>query len=104
MDRCRRVKGATGPEIPVMNGERMLWEMCMDPVNPKIIAVPDLEIPMILDGPEEMAAREGTHERIQAEIYHDENLKITIYLFKTLILVSVPHLIIITNKELLSVF
>ena len=25
--------------------------MCMDPVNLKIIAVPELEIPMILDGP-----------------------------------------------------
>ena len=27
---------------------------------------------MILDGPEEMAAREGIHQRIQAEIYHDD--------------------------------
>ena len=44
----------------------------MDPVNPEITAVPDLEIPMILDDPEEMAAREGIQERIQAEIYHKD--------------------------------
>ena len=44
----------------------------MDPVNPKIIAVPDLEVPMIFDSPEEIAAREGIHERIQTEIYHGE--------------------------------
>ena len=44
----------------------------MDPVNPKIIAVPDLEIPMIFDSPKEMAMREGTHDRIQAEIYHED--------------------------------
>ena len=42
-----------------------------DPVNPEITAEPDLEIPMILDDPEEMAVREGIHERIQAEIYHE---------------------------------
>ena len=45
--------------------------MRTDPVNPEITAEPDLEIPMILDDPEEMAVREGIHERIQAEIYHE---------------------------------
>ena len=44
----------------------------MDPVNPEIIAVPDLEVPMIFDGPKEMVMREGIHERIQAEIYHED--------------------------------
>ena len=44
----------------------------MDSVNPEIIAEPDLETPMILDDPEEMAVREGIHERIQAEIYHKD--------------------------------
>ena len=34
-------------------------------------AEPDLEIPMILDDPEEMAVREGIHERIQVEIYNE---------------------------------
>ena len=46
-----------------------------DPVNPKITAEPDLEVPMILDDPEEMAVREGIHERIQAEIYHKDKKK-----------------------------
>ena len=56
-----------------MDGERVFQEMCMDPVNPEIIAIPDLEILMILDDPEEMAVREGIHERMQAEIYHDDS-------------------------------
>ena len=34
--------------------------MCMDPVNPKIIAVPDLEVPMIFDG-------DGDERRIPPE-------------------------------------
>ena len=55
-----------------MDGDRVLWEMCMDPVNPEIIAVPDLEVPMIFYGPEEMAMREGIHKRIQVEIYHED--------------------------------
>ena len=47
------------PEIPVVDGEIVFREMCMGPVNPEIIAAPDLEILMILDDPEEMAVREG---------------------------------------------
>ena len=43
----------------------MLQEKCMDPVNPKIFAVPGLTIPMIFDSPEERAMREGIHKRIQ---------------------------------------
>ena len=49
------------PEIPVGDGDRVLREMGMDPVNPEITAVPDLEIPMFFDGPKEMAMREGIH-------------------------------------------
>ena len=60
------------PEIPVRDRDRVLQEMSMDPVNPEIIAVPDIEVPMIFDGPEEMAMREGIHERIQVEIYHED--------------------------------
>ena len=52
------------PEIPVVGRERVSRETDMDPVNPEIIAEPDLEIPMILGDPEEMAVREGIHERI----------------------------------------
>ena len=44
----------------------------MDPVNPEISAVPDLEVPMIFNSPEEMAAREGIYERILAEIYYED--------------------------------
>ena len=33
---------------------------------------PDLEIPVIPEDPEEMAVREGIHERIQAEIHHED--------------------------------
>ena len=40
-----------------------------DPVNPEITTDLDLEIPMIPEDPEEMAVREGIHERIQAEKY-----------------------------------
>ena len=44
----------------------------MDPVNPEVIATPDAVIPMIFDSPEEREMREGIHERIQAEICHEE--------------------------------
>ena len=64
------------PEIPVVDRERVLRKMWMDPVNPKIIAVPDLEVPMIFDSPEETAARNGIHERIQAEIYHEDRERV----------------------------
>ena len=43
-----------------------------DAVNLKVTAEPYLEVPMILNDPEEMAVREGIHERIQAEIYHED--------------------------------
>ena len=33
---------------------------------------PDLEIPVIPEDPEEIAVREGIHERIQAEIHHED--------------------------------
>ena len=48
-----------------------------DLVNPEITAEQDLEIPMILDDPEEMALREGIHERIQAEVYHENQERAT---------------------------
>ena len=43
-----------------------------DPVNLEITGEPDLEVPMILDDPEEMVVREGIHERMQSEIYHED--------------------------------
>ena len=60
------------PEISVGERERVFMETRPDPLNPEITVEPDLEVPMILlDNPEEMAVREGIHERIQANIYHE---------------------------------
>ena len=42
-----------------------------DPDSPEITAEPALEIQVIPEDPEEMAAREGIHERIQGEIHHE---------------------------------
>ena len=44
----------------------------MDPANPVILVAPDVNIPMIFDSPEEREMREGIHERIQAEISHED--------------------------------
>ena len=44
----------------------------MDPVNPEVIAIPDLDIPMIFDSPEEREMSKGIHKRIQVEIYHED--------------------------------
>ena len=60
------------PEISVGERERVFMETRPDPVNPETTAEPDLEVPMILDNPEEMGVREGIHERIQAEICHQK--------------------------------
>ena len=43
-----------------------------DPVNLEMTVEPDKEVPMILGNPEETGVREGIHERIQAEIYHED--------------------------------
>ena len=57
------------PEVPVE--DRVIVEPCLGPDNPVAIEVPDNEVPMILDSPEEMELREGIHERIQAEMHHE---------------------------------
>ena len=49
---------------------RVFRETRLDPVNLEMTPEPDLEIPMILEDPEEMAVREGIHEMIEVEIYH----------------------------------
>ena len=60
------------PEIPVGERDRLFMETRPDAVNLKVTVELDLEVPMILDNPEKMAVREGIHERIQAEIYHED--------------------------------
>ena len=61
-------------EISVGDRERVFRETSADPVSLKMTTEPDLEIPRILDDPEEMAVREGIHERIQEEIYHENKI------------------------------
>ena len=58
------------PERPVR--EIILRETYMDPVNPEVLVAPDVDVPMIFDSSEEREMREGIHERIQAEIYHED--------------------------------
>ena len=47
-------------------------EKGLDPESPKIAAEPALDIQIIPEDPEEMAAREGIQERIQGEIHHED--------------------------------
>ena len=61
-------------EIPVR--DVVFRETYMDPVNPEVLVAPDVEIPMIFDSPEEREMREGIHERIQAEIYHEDRERV----------------------------
>ena len=58
------------PEIPVE--DEVLRETCMDPVNPEVLATPDVNIPMIFNSPEEREMREEIHERTQAEMCHED--------------------------------
>ena len=60
----------------------------MDPVNPEIIAVPDLEVPMVFDGPKEMAMREEIHKRIQADIYNFFNTFIFVKIVYNMFILS----------------
>ena len=47
-------------------------ETRQDAFNLEVTGEPYLEVPMILNDPEEMAVREEILERIQAEIYHKD--------------------------------
>ena len=62
------------PEIPVR--DVVFRETYMDPVNPEVLVALDVEIPMIFDSPEEREMREGIHERIQAEICHEDRERV----------------------------
>ena len=52
------------PEVSLGERERVYMETRPDPINPEITPKPDLEIPMIPEDAEEIAVREGIHERI----------------------------------------
>ena len=62
MGRGRRVNEATGNICG--ERERVFMETRPDPVNPEITAEPDLEVPMILDNPEENKEREAQAEEM----------------------------------------
>ena len=59
------------PEVSLGARERVYMETGLDPDSPEIPAEPALEIQVIPKDPEELAAIEGIHERIQAEIHHE---------------------------------
>ena len=58
------------PKTPMEEAEIMPRETTGDWRDPEIPLEPYLEIPVILEDPEEIAVREGIHERIQVEIQH----------------------------------
>ena len=49
----------------------MYMETVPGPRSPEIPAESTIDIQVIPEDPEEMAVREGIHERIQAEIHHE---------------------------------
>ena len=60
------------PEVSLGERERVYMDTGPDPESPEITAEPVLDIQVIPEDPEEMAAREGIHKRIQAEIHHED--------------------------------
>ena len=60
------------PEVPWEETEVGAREQPEDPGRHELRPEPDLEIPVIPEDPEEIAVREGIHERIQAEIHHED--------------------------------
>ena len=59
-------------EAPPDEGEQGSVELSVDQKNPEIPPEPALEIQIVPEDTEEIAVREGIHERIQAEIHHEE--------------------------------
>ena len=60
------------PEIPRAETEEVTREQPEDQGRHELHPEPTLDIPMIAEDPEVIAEREGVHERIQAEIQHEE--------------------------------
>ena len=52
--------------------EEKVGNNVVDPGTPEADTGPYLEIPIIPEDPEVVAGREGIHERIQAEIQHED--------------------------------
>ena len=69
-DRCLHEGELTElPEASLRGRERIYMEPLSGQRNPEISAKPALDIQITPEDPEEIAAREGIHERIQAEIH-----------------------------------
>ena len=59
-------------EVSLGERERVYMETGPNPKSPEITVEPALDIQVIPEDPEEMAAREGIHKRIKAEIHHED--------------------------------
>ena len=62
-------------ELPVVSleeRERVYMETGPDPKGLEITAIPDQDMQVIPENPEEMALGEGIHKRIQVEIHHED--------------------------------
>ena len=60
------------PESPLGEAEMRSREPSGNQRGPEIPLEPYLEIQVIPDDPEEIAVKEGIHERIQTEIHHED--------------------------------
>ena len=60
------------PEVPRDETEVGAREQPEDQGRPEIHPEPDLDLSMITEDPKVIAEREGVHERIQAEIQHED--------------------------------
>ena len=60
------------PEAPLGEAERRFQKPSLDGRDLEIHPEPELEIQVIPEDPEEIAVREGVHQRIQAEIHHED--------------------------------
>ena len=59
-------------EVPREETEVGAREQPEDQVRPELHPAPDLDIPIIPEDSEVIAEREGVHERIQADIQHED--------------------------------
>ena len=59
-------------EAPLGEAEMRSREPSLDGRDLEIHPEPELEIQVIPEDPEEIAVREGVHQRIQAEIHHED--------------------------------
>ena len=60
------------PETPLEEVDMRYQELSVNRKGPEIPPEPYLEIQVIPEDPEEISVREGIHERIQAEIHHED--------------------------------